>query len=107
VRVSESVLQTIDEYGKDSAARERLEVADLELELCDRMVDLRKRAGLTQRQLADRLGFSQAYIAKLENGAYDSCGIGTLRTFARALGHDINIDALFTPAPSEVASLRP
>lgn len=91
------VLQTIDEYKTDPEARERLATAEFELELCDRMVSMREQAGLTQQQLAERLGCTQAYIAKLENGAFDRCGIGTLRRVARALGHDVNIDALFTP----------
>ncbi|HEY0384044.1 MAG TPA: XRE family transcriptional regulator [Candidatus Elarobacter sp.] len=96
--MAKSVLETINEYAQDADARERLATADLELELCDRMVDLREKAGLTQAGLAAKLGFTQAYVAKLENGGFEKCGIGTLRTFARALGHEINIDNLFTPA---------
>jgi len=61
------------------------------------MVELRENAGLTQTALAETLGFTQGYIAKLENGAYDRCGIGTLRTFALALGYDIDLENLFKP----------
>ena len=38
--------------------------------------------------------YSKPFVAKLENGAYGNCTIGTLRAFARALGHDIDIDHL-------------
>lgn len=102
--MAKSVLETINEYTKDADAKERLETADLELELCDQMVELRERAGLTQHAFAARLNYSQAYIAKLENGGYDNCGIGTLRKFVRALGYDIKIDRLFVPNGSPLAT---
>lgn len=95
--MSKSVLDTINEYSRDPHNRESLETHAIEIELCDLMIEMRRQAGLTQEDLARRVGFSQAYIAKLENGAYDRAGIGTLRRFALALGHDINIGAMFKP----------
>lgn len=96
--MSKSVLDTIREYTKDPQNREDLDTHEIELDLCDRMIELRETLGLTQQQLAEKLGFSQGYIAKLENGAYDRCGIGTLRRFALALGHDLNLESLFRPS---------
>ena len=97
--MSKSVLDTIREYeAEDDRNRDDLERHNLELALCDRMIAMREEAGLTQAQLAARLGFSQGYVAKLENGAYDRCGIGTLRTFSIALGYDIDLNSLFKPS---------
>ena len=71
--------------------------AEAELQLSEKMIDLRLAAGLTQKQLAERLGISQAYVAKLESGGYDKAGIGTLRGIALALGHDLAFDSMFVP----------
>lgn len=95
--MSKSVLDTIAEYSKDSENLRDLQTSEVELELCDQMIELRDLAGLTQKELADKMGFTQGYIAKLENGGYDRCGIGTLRRFALALYHDINLDGFFKP----------
>ena len=34
----------------------------------ERLVEARRRAGLTQREAAERLGRSQSFVAKSENG---------------------------------------
>jgi transcriptional regulator with XRE-family HTH domain len=61
------------------------------------MIDIRLAAGLTQRDLATRLGKTQAHIATLESGAYEKCGIGILRSVARALGVDLMVRSMFAP----------
>lgn len=43
----------------------------LRLKLTEVMIDARKRAGLTQAQVAERMGVQQARISKLENGNND------------------------------------
>ncbi|MGF7238735.1 MAG: helix-turn-helix domain-containing protein [Frankia sp.] len=45
----------------------------------------RRTHGLTQQQLADRLGFDQSYVSKLEGGRRAIHDISTLRHIARAL----------------------
>jgi transcriptional regulator with XRE-family HTH domain len=55
--------------------------------------DARRRAGLTQQQLALRLGVSQAAIAKLERPGANP----TLRTLTKALratGHRLTMQAI-------------
>lgn len=46
---------------------------------------LRKAAGLTQEQLAERSGFSQQYLSDLERGRRNPTVV-TLRELATALG---------------------
>jgi transcriptional regulator with XRE-family HTH domain len=54
--------------------------------------DSRRRAGLTQRQLALRLGVSQAAIAKLERPGANPT-VETLAGAVRATGHRLELAA--------------
>jgi transcriptional regulator with XRE-family HTH domain len=51
----------------------------------NRLRFMRKQAGLTQAQLADRTGVSQPAISQLENGTLEM-SFSWARTFARVLG---------------------
>lgn len=46
----------------------------------------RKKAGLTQDELADRIGLSQSYVAKLERGGTDNPGSQAIMKIAESLG---------------------
>ena len=50
---------------------------------------LRKRAGLSQRELAARAGIDFTYLSKIENGRVDPPGEATLRALAVALGAEV------------------
>ena len=50
-----------------------------ELSIMQAVIDARKESGLTQQQLAERTGISQADISKLENGNANP----SLKTFQR------------------------
>ena len=52
--------------------------------------EIRGRAGLTQRQLAERAGKSQSEIARIERGRQDP-SLTTLQRLARAAGFDLRI----------------
>jgi transcriptional regulator with XRE-family HTH domain len=54
--------------------------------LGQRLVSVRKRRGLSQRELADASGVSISLIRKLEQGDYPGVRIETLHRFAVALG---------------------
>ncbi len=49
---------------------------------------LRKRAGLSQRELAQRAGIDFTYLSKIENGRVDPPAEETMRVLARAVGAD-------------------
>src|SRR6266571_1947230 len=55
------------------------------------LVEARQAAGLTQAQLAKRLGVSQAQVARIEKQGYDAYTLNTLRRYAQALGRKIEI----------------
>jgi HTH-type transcriptional regulator, competence development regulator len=54
----------------------------------DYLRGLRKQAGLSQRELAQRGGIDFTYLSKIENGRVDPPGEATMRALARALGAD-------------------
>lgn len=63
---------------------------------------LRQAAGLTQLQLAERLGVGQASISKIEQRG--DVQISSLQRFVEALGAHLRIDALFTTGTDLIAA---
>jgi transcriptional regulator with XRE-family HTH domain len=63
-----------------------------------RIAELRKAKGLTQAQLAEKTGFSQSNIGRIETGKY-SVGIDVLAKIAEALGATVELvtEASSTP----------
>jgi transcriptional regulator with XRE-family HTH domain len=53
--------------------------------------EARTSAGLTQQQLADRIGMHQSAIARLEDADYDGHSLKTLERIAAALGKRLEI----------------
>ncbi len=70
-----------------SAVEERLAEMKIEQEL----VALREKEGLSQRDLAVKIGTSQPYIAKLESGRIRNLGLKTLAKYAAATGTRLNV----------------
>ena len=66
-----------------------------EFELLDEILKARAEAGLTQAQLAERIGTTQSAVARLEtalaNGRKHSPTIATLRRYAAALGYRVQV----------------
>ena len=69
---------------RDPAVRAEYERLGPEFALAREMIRARKQAGLTQAQLAKRMGTTQSAIARLESGKLPS--IRTLTRFAEATG---------------------
>ena len=62
-----------------------MEEYDIDAEVRDLVISARNAADLTQKQLAQRAGVSQANISKIENGNYHP-SLSTLKRIAGALG---------------------
>ena len=60
-------------------------------ELWLQLVEAREAAGLTQAEVAKRLGVSQAQVARLEKSGYDSYTLNSLRRYVQALGDDFEL----------------
>jgi transcriptional regulator with XRE-family HTH domain len=57
---------------------------------------LRQRAGLSQKELARRLGTSQQQVSRLESPGYEGHSLGTLRRIASALNAHVRV--VFEPS---------
>jgi len=70
---------------------------------------LRERVGLTQRQVAGKLGISQARISAIESGeGRDGPSYALIRRYVAACGHDFSLAQGLQPAnaPAEQPLLR-
>lgn len=65
--------------------------------------ELREDAGLTQAQLAARIGVGQRQVSKIENGDLDSAKIGTIRSYLQAVGGDMTIEYVVGEQRTQVA----
>lgn len=62
------------------------------LRLAYRIVELREKRGLTQAQLARKVGTTQAGISRLENPNYRNYSLSTLEKVANALGARLKVE---------------
>jgi predicted transcriptional regulator len=84
-------------YIKGDAKREaEYEEQVINAEIARKIYDLRTKAGLTQQQLADRVGTSKSGICRLEDADYDGHSMSMLKRIAEAL--DKRIEIRFLPA---------
>lgn len=57
-----------------------------------RLRELREEAGLTQAQLAERIGVGQRQVSKIEHGDLDNAKIATIRSYLEAVGGGLAIE---------------
>ena len=76
-------------YGSSSLWRDWIERRRGESVSGIPLAEARRRAGLTQRQVGERLGISQADVSKLERRA--DVRLSTLRGYAAAIGARLHI----------------
>ncbi len=78
-----------------------LEAEEMKCEIAQKMYDLRETAGLTQAQLARKVGTTAQMIENLEMTDYDShqlCeAVLMLKRIAKALGKRIDVDFRVVP----------
>lgn len=69
-------------------------------ELWLQLAEARRAAGFTQKQMAERLGVSQAQVARIEKEGYDAYTLTTLRRYVQALGEGFVLEVrIHTPDP--------
>jgi len=85
-RKTNDALKIIDRMvGDDAELRAMIDEERAGSEIAQLVDDVRNRAGLTQKELADLIGTSQPTIARLEDADYDGHSLGMLRRIAAAL----------------------
>ncbi|KAA0976098.1 helix-turn-helix domain-containing protein [Paeniglutamicibacter gangotriensis] len=101
---------TYEEYAAkrpvDAASRERIN-AHKERMLAEvrayRLRELREQAGLTQTQLAERIGVGQRQVSKIERGDLDNAKIGTIRNYLEAVGGGLAVEYVLGDQRIQVA----
>ncbi|GAB1352342.1 MAG TPA: helix-turn-helix domain-containing protein [Candidatus Rifleibacterium sp.] len=90
---------TLDEFiadqMKDPEFRAEYEALEPEFAIIQAMIDARKNTGVTQKELSEKTGITQADISKLENGNANP-SLRTLRRLAKGLGMRLKLE--FVPA---------
>jgi predicted XRE-type DNA-binding protein len=56
------------------------------------LVEARQAAGLSQAELAERLGIPPARVARIEQRGYDAYTLNTLRRYVQALGEGFTLE---------------
>ena len=82
------------EFGKvGSETREEFDRETEAFCLAQTLKEERKRAGLTQEELAEKIGTKKTYISRLENGKAD-LQLGTLFRIFEGLGRRVSLTIL-------------
>jgi ribosome-binding protein aMBF1 (putative translation factor) len=86
-----------DRYFASSEAQAELEDARASAQVSRQIHALRTEAGLTQRELAARIGTKHPVISRLEDDDYEGHSLSMLRRIARALGKRVEIRFVTDP----------
>lgn len=79
-----------DEWRKDPEYVAAYDALEDEFALAAQVIEARARAGLTQAELAERMGTSQSAVARLESGV-GKPSVATLEKLAKATGSKLRI----------------
>lgn len=82
--------ETLNEQLKDPAFKREYDELEPEFAIINAIIDARKETGLTQKQLSELTGITQADISKLENGNANP-SLKTLQRLAAAMGKSVKI----------------
>ena len=85
------------ELAKDPERRRRVDALMDQMRVAQQLVALREERGFSQVKLAQLLGVTQPFIAKLESGRAANIELKTLAKWAVALGASLEISLKTTP----------
>ncbi len=89
---SKSLQSAYDRYiGDDPEQRQAFEQALAEYDVARKIHTIRTEAGLSQRELAERIGTSASVICQLEDADYQGHSLMMLRRVAAALNKRVEI----------------
>jgi DNA-binding XRE family transcriptional regulator len=76
---------------KDADFKAEYEALRPEFEILEQFIQARKKAKISQDELAKRLNAQQPAIARLENGGYVNTSISNLTKVADVLGYSLHV----------------
>lgn len=75
---------------KNEEVKQAYDALESEFSLIDSLLTMRQKAGLTQEELAERIGTQKSNISRLEKGSSNPSW-KTLEKYAHACGFDISM----------------
>ena len=81
------------EQMQDEEFKTEYNALDPEFSIIQAMIDARKNAGLTQKELAEKTGITQGDISKMENGNGNP-SLKTLQRLAEGMGMILKVEFL-------------
>ena len=82
----------LGEQLKDPDFKEKFRKAGEALDVAFQLASLRKASGLSQKELAKRVGTSQQQISRLESPSYEGHSLSMLRRVADVLGASVHVE---------------
>jgi transcriptional regulator with XRE-family HTH domain len=82
----------LEEQLKDRDFAERFKMAGEAWDVAIKLASLRKASGLSQKELAKRVGTSQQQISRLESPSYEGHSLSMLRRVAEVLGATVQVE---------------
>ncbi|WP_246261886.1 helix-turn-helix domain-containing protein [Thiomicrorhabdus cannonii] len=87
-------MMTLDELKKEAFknpnVKKEYDALEEEFKLIEALVDMRQKAGLTQEEIAQKMGTQKSNISRLESGTGNP-GWKTLQNYAHACGFKIQL----------------
>ena len=93
----------LEEQLKDPEFKERFERAGEAWEVAVKLAALRKKAGLSQKELAQKAGTTQQQISRLESPSYEGHSLSMLRRIAAVLGATVHVEIQQKRSPRQAA----
>ena len=93
--------EMFSEEMKNDEFRKEYEAIQPELDVIRAMVDARNSVNMTQKELSERTGISQADISKIENGTRNP-SLNLLKRLAEGMGMTLKIE--FVPQYSAICN---
>lgn len=81
----------LEQQLKDPAVKAEYDALEPEFAVMRAIIDARIESGLTQKQLSEKTGISQADISRIERGTANP-SVKTLQRIAEALGRKVSIE---------------
>ena len=80
--------------GDDEQLRGMCEQATINAHVAQLIYDVRTKAKLSQKELAEMIGTTQSVISRLEDADYEGHSLSMLSRIAQALNHELKIDLI-------------
>lgn len=87
---------------ENSDMKALLAEAESEMDIAEQIYNLRIEAGLSQKELADKLGTSASVICRLEDADYEGHSLSMLRRIAEVLNKRVKVS--FVPLNEPVTT---